>query len=152
MFSNSRGAEYQSLRFESSSISNNSSFDDSISDFPDRKANSLESAARRSHFPRSNLILCICVPLAGLVGFALGLIFAKEHQPSSRIEEINSVAAHIPLPITHREFTYSSPFSQRPPIGGDDVDAGAISEPIWDSLIPSMYVPFTTAFIFKSFY
>lgn len=144
MFSKNVEAEYQSLRFESSSptptvISNNPSSNNSIADVLTGKRNLLENTAKRSRFvSRCNLTLGICIPLAGLIGFGLGLLLSKEYQPgctiNNRIKGNDGAAARIPLPVAYREFTYSSPFSQPPPIGDD---AGSISEPIWDSLIPS---------------
>lgn len=71
---------------------------------------------------------------SAIVGFTIGILFADFASTSGDRDPSKAGAPRIPLPTVLREFVYSSPFSQEPPQGEG---SGAVSEPIWDALVPS---------------
>lgn len=82
----------------------------------------------------SKLSVISCSILAAIIGFIAGSFSMYVYSNAARSDVLENVAPRIPLPPIQREFNYPSPFSREPPQGEG---AGAISEPIWDSLIPS---------------
>jgi hypothetical protein len=88
-------------------------------------------------WPKTRTTLRYLIPILGLLfiagaGFTLGVLATR---PSVEREAAENAAATIPLRFILREFIYSTAFSEEPPRGET---AGNMSEPVWDSLIPSM--------------
>ena len=85
---------------------------------------------------RTFWVLSIFVGL--VTGTAIGYATATLSMPSTLSrgdsDSIQNVVPRIPLPNIRREFTSNSPFLDAPPLGKSGEE---ISEPIWDSLIPS---------------
>lgn len=100
-----------------------------------------ETSTCTSHESRTmNLVHCILLvvgcTLAMTASFAAGAFSARSGaQPNVLCsEEFANMAHVIPLPPIQRAFTYPSPFAMEPPQGPG---SGQISEPVWDTLIPS---------------
>ena len=82
---------------------------------------------------------CVLSVFVGLVmGTAIGYVTATLSTTSTLdrgdSDSIQNVVPRILLPNIRREFTSHSPFSNAPSLGQSGEE---ISEPIWDSLIPS---------------
>lgn len=81
-----------------------------------------------------------------ITAFITGVLFTiyisnatTTHSYESGTPENISIAPHLPLRQIAGEFTYQSPFSKEPPLEGN------VSEPTWDTLIPSRFL-----FLFQS--
>lgn len=96
----------------------------------------------RVFFALNLFAAALCGFGAGAVSFSRGAIRAPDER-----ETLAAAAPRIPLPRLYSVFTYDSEFSREPPAGAG---SGQQAEPVWDSLIPSMwthsYVPEPTQF------
>lgn len=90
----------------------------------------------RTRQTRRNILLFCFFVLAAILGFAAGALYV--HYTVKTNDTCNStldnVALRVYLNSIEREFDYGTEFSKEPPHGEG---AGEMSEPIWDSLIPS---------------
>lgn len=75
--------------------------------------------------------------LAVTAGFIAGSFFTHTYENTASENDLENIAPRISLPHIRRAFNYSSPFSREPP---QRERAGEISEPIWDSLLPSEFL------------
>lgn len=97
------------------------------------ECSALESSTSRT--PHT-LTISGWVILAAVIGFFVGALSIHFHNKITNHGAPNNVAPRITLQNIRREFIYPSPFSREPPQGEG---SGEISEPIWDSLIPSRF-------------
>lgn len=95
------------------------------------------SRPQRSNHVR-NAFLILSYITFGVIGFGTGVLYNSSYSSNGSGAELEEVAHRIPLPLVKKQFMNETLFLKEPPHGEG---SGNISEPIWDSLIPSQHLP-----------